>query len=135
MNYNRMTDFFGKTLYKIGRPNMENSFERMEMFLSAECTPSECVGKKDDLVCPHSGRSTMTHHKTDSYRVANCSDVGCSNLPNATGVEPTRKGCNYVSNHSGDIRLRTYTLAHLCDMPEGTPTAARARRLFVTNRN
>ena len=23
------------------------------------------------------------------------------------------------------IRLRTYTLAHLCDIPEGTPTAAR----------
>ena len=116
-------DFFEKTPYEIGRPNMENSFERMKVFLSAECIPSECVGKKDDLVCPHSGNSTMTYHKIDSNRVANCSDVGCSSQPNAAGVEPTRNSCNYVSNHSGVIRTRTYTLAHLCEMPEGTPTA------------
>ena len=65
----------------------------------------------------------MAYHKIDSNRVANCSDVGCSSQPNAAGVEPTRKGCNYVSNHSGVIHTRTYTLAHLCEMPEGTPTA------------
>ena len=80
------------------------------------------LGKKDDLVCRQSGNSTMTYHKIDSNRVANCSHVGCSSRPNATGVEPTRKGCNYVSNHSG-VRTRTYTLAHLCEMLEGTPTA------------
>ena len=57
-------DFFEKTPYEIGRPNMENSFERMKVFLSAECIPAECVGKKDDLVCPHSGNSTMAYNQT-----------------------------------------------------------------------
>lgn len=81
-------DFFEKTPSEIGMPNMKNSFERIEDFLSAECTPSRCVGKKDDLVCPHSGNSTMTYHKIDSNRVTNCFDVGCSSRSN------TAKGSN-----------------------------------------
>jgi hypothetical protein len=117
-------DFFTLTPYELGMPEVENSFERMELFLAAECIPSECESKKVELIRPHSGQSTMPFYKTDSNRVAHCSDVGCSSRPNASGSESTRKGRNYVSIYGGE-RLRTYTLAHLCEMADSTVTVAR----------
>ena len=104
---------------------MINSFARMEVLLAAEGILSIREGEKGELARPHSGHSTMSFHKTVSNRVARCFDDGCSSQSSTSGAETMCDSCNHESTHGGDLRLRTYTLAHLCKMADSAKTNAR----------
>ena len=67
----------------------------MEVFLAAECIPSICEGEKGELARPHSGHSTTSFRKTDSYRVARCFDVGCSSQLCTSRAETKCNSCNH----------------------------------------
>ena len=97
----------------------------MEVLLAAMGIPSIREGEKGELARPHSGHSTMPFHIIDSKRVARCFDVECSSQPSTSGAKTMCDSCNHATTHGGDLRFRTCTLAHLCEMADSAKTDAR----------